>query len=128
MCHDDDRRRGWDRECCDRGEGREGPHRDRGRRDFGPDGGGDRSRDFHGPEEGGGLGGVTEMLADLAEEAFFELVYDKVKARLAERFGERIDKAAAVVAEHYASLREKELEDYLKESGFERKLAEALKK
>lgn len=52
----------------------------------------------HGHEHKGGKGHFADQLLELADEAWMELVKDKIKAKIQETSGKQIDELAAIVS------------------------------
>ena len=71
---------------------------------------------------------LKDMMFDIVQDAFEELVHEKAKALLKTRLGDKIDEMAETVVEHFIKLREFELGLEQAEEEFDEKFRATLKK
>lgn len=117
---------------CDRDDRR--PPRDFGPRDFDrPDFDPRRRRDEEPPSTEcreclDPVDWLREAIEGVTEDAFLELVEQRVKARLEAVWGERLDSLVNLVVDHFVRMREVEITTALAESELDAKLRDTLRK
>ena len=71
---------------------------------------------------------LKHTISDITEEAFHDLVFDKVKVLLDKKMGEQIDDVAELVVAHFVKVRQMEVEMAVDEADLNKKIRKVVRK